>query len=569
MLLILISWLYIAWTIHLWGTAGNHVLRLKITLPIVQTTTGLALLTFFAGVWSIFGRLHWEFHSVLLMLNFIIAWRYSSEWITGIRQTIDRFISLNLFLKSYFIGIAVLILAQCASAPYVIDNESYYLQNIKWLNEYGMVKGLINLHFFLGQLSGWHIAQSALNFSFLYDRFNDLSALFLLYGVFFSAQQLQQYFESGKRHQLIVGLFPLASVLLFQFISAPSPDVVVYVLTFVIFFLFVDHYANPTKEVFAQLTLLVLFTLFIKNTAMTLALLPAFWFVVHFKSLKSSFPKIVLFCSATLGLFVAKNLIICGVPVFPSKLFSGAYFDYSLPVEIEHFYYEELKKYGYFLTTENYDSFSKWELFLRWLQLPKMNGLFNKLEIALLLIAPVFFLKIKEKAYRVLYFVLLIQMGLLFATSPQYRFFLNGILWLGCLGVSLFFYKRKTIHTLLLISAIPLLVFVFVPVNLNRFSNYKFMLALSHFESEYIISPHANSKYDMTFEKVSEGNLEYYSPINHDFFWGTYNGPLPTVNKDQVEYFKTYFHLIPQQRSTDLKDGFYSKKLPHDAKRTP
>ena len=569
MLLILISWLYIAWTIHLWGTAGNHVLRLKISLPIVQTTMGLVLLTFFAGTWAIFGRLHWEFHSVLLVLNFIIAWRYSSEWITGIRQTIQRFTSLNLFLKSYFIGIAVLILAQCASAPYVIDNESYYLQNIKWLNEYGMVKGLINLHFFLGQLSGWHIAQSALNFSFLYDRFNDLSALFLLYGVFFSVQQLQQYFESGKRHQLIVGLFPLASVLLFQFISAPSPDVVVYVLTFVIFFLFVEHYANPTKEVFAQLTLLVLFTLFIKNTAMTLALLPAFWFVVHFNSLKSSFPKIVLLCSATLGLFVAKNLIICGVPVFPSKLFSGNYFDYSLPVEIEHFYYEELKKYGYFLTTENYDSFSKWQLFLRWLQLPKMNGLFNKLGIALLLITPFFFLKIKEKAYRVLYFVLLIQMGLLFATSPQYRFFLNGILWLGCLGVSLFFYKRKTIHSLLLISAIPLLVFVFVPVNLNRFSNYKFMLALSHFEPEYTVYPHANSKYDMTFEKVSEGNLEYYSPINHDFFWGTYNGPLPTVNKDQVEYFKTYFHLIPQQRSTDLKDGFYSKKLPHDAKRTP
>ncbi len=569
MVLILISWLYIALTIHLWGTAGNQWLRLKITLPIVQTITGLALLTFFAGVWSLFGRLNWEFHSVLLVLNLIIAWRYSSEWITSIHQTIHRFTSLNLFLKTYFIGIAVLILAQCASAPYVIDNESYYLQNIKWLNEYGMVKGLINLHFFLGQLSGWHIAQSAFNFSFLYDRFNDLSGLFLLYGLGFSVNQLQQFFESGKRHALIVGLFPLGSVLLFQFISAPSPDVVVYVLTFVIFYLFVDQYANPTKEVFVQLTLLVLFTLFIKNTAMTLALLPAFWFVVHFKSLKSSFPKIALLCSATLGLFVAKNLIICGVPVFPSKLFSGAYFDYSLPVEIEHFYYEELKKYGYFLTTENYDSFSKWELFLRWLQLPKMNGLFNKLGIALLLIAPLFFLKIKEKAYRVLYFVLLIQMGLLFATSPQYRFFLNGILWLGCLGVSLFFYKRKTIHSLLLISAIPLLVFVFVPVNLNRFSNYKFMLTLSHFEPEYIFFPHANSKYDMTFEKIREGNLEYYSPTNHDFFWGTYDGPLPTVNKDQVEYFKTYFRLIPQQRSTDLKDGFYSKKLPHDAQRTP
>jgi hypothetical protein len=569
MVLILISWLYIVFTLHLWGTAGNHGLRLKITLPIVQTTVGLALLTFFAGVWSLFGRLNWEFHSALLLLNLGLAFVFKRQWIAGLHETKQRILHLSPFLKTYLLGMTLLIVAQCAAAPYVIDNESYYLQNIKWLNEYGMVKGLINLHFFLGQLSGWHIAQSALNFSFLFDRFNDLSGLFLLYGIGFSIQQLHQYFENGKRHALVVGLFPMASVLLFQFISAPSPDVVVYVLTFVIFYLFIENYSNPTKEIFVQLTLLVLFTLFIKNTAMTLALLPIFWFVVHFNTVKKVLPKTFVLCLATLGLFVIKNLIICGVPVFPSKLFSSNYFDYSLPVEIEHFYYEELKKYGYFLTTENYDSFSKWDLFLRWLQLPKMNGLFNKLGIGLLLVAPFFFLKIKEKAYRILYVVIVIQLGLLFATSPQYRFFLNGILWLGFLGLSLLFVQRKSIYTLLTISSLPLVFLVFVPVNLNQFSNYKFMLELSHFKPEYTIIPHGNSKYTMAFEKVKEGNLEYYSPINNTFFWGTYGGPLPTVNKDQVNYFKTYFNLIPQQRTSDLKDGFYSKKNTHDTQRTP
>jgi hypothetical protein len=569
MVLILLSWLYIAWTIHLWGIAGNQILRLSTKLPIVQTTTGFALVTFFAAVWSIFGRIHWEFHAVLFLTNlFFMGW-YKSDWIDDLHATKKRFIALPLFLKLYLFGMALLILAQCAAAPYVIDNESYYIQNIKWLNTYGMVKGLINLHFFLGQLSGWHITQSALNFSFLYDRYNDLSGLFLLYGIGFATQQINHYFTTKKSHALVVGLFPITGILLFQFISAPSPDIVVYVLTFVIFYLFIEEYSNPSRATFVQLTLLVLFTLFIKNTAMTLALLPIYWFIVHYQSLKQVFPKVFLLCTLTLGLFVVKNLIICGVPVFPSKLFSGAYFDYSLPVEIEHFYYEELKKYGYFLTTADYDYYSKWDLFVRWLQLPKLNGLFNTMGVVILFATPFLIFKIKENAYRVIYFILVIQMVLLFATSPQYRFFLNGILFLGCLWVSVLIYQRRAVYSLLILSSIPILLIVFLPVNLNRFSNYKFMMELSQFQSENIVFPHANSKYSLEFEKKHEGNLEYFSPKNSTFFWGTFNGPLPTVNKDQINYFKTYFHLIPQQRTAHIKDGFYSKHLTDDKQRTP
>ena len=569
MVLILLSWIYIAWTLQLWGIAGNQLLRLKITLPIVQTITGLALLTFFAGFWAIFGRINWEFHTILLLINLFFTRRYTSDWIEGLRNSKHQFMALPVLLKGYLVVMTLLVTAQCAAAPYVIDNESYYIQNIKWLNEYGMVKGLINLHFFLGQLSGWHIAQSALNFSFLYTRFNDLSGLILLYGIGFATQQINHYFATKKRHALIAGLFPVFGLLLFQFISAPSPDIAVYVFTFVLFYLFIDQYTAPSGETFLQLTLLVLFTLFVKNTALTLVLLPLFWFIVHFQSLQRVFLKAAVLCTITLGLFVVKNLIICGVPVFPSQLFSGMYFDYSLPKEIEHFYYEELKKYGYFLTTENYASFSKWDLFLRWLQLPKMNGLFNKLGIMLLLATPFLLIKIKEKAYRILYLVLVIQMAVLFSTSPQYRFFLNGILWLVCVWISIIIFHRKTINTLLIASCIPVVFIVFLPVNLNRYSNYKFMLELSHFEPKYTIFPHANSKYNPKFEKVNEGNLTYFSPIHHSFFWGTYNGPLPTVNKDQIDYFKTYFHLIPQQRTNALKDGFYSKHLNNEQQRTP
>lgn len=65
----------------------------------------------------------------------------------------------------------------------MIDNESYYIQTIKWLDKYGLVKGLANLHVYLAQQSGFHILEAALNFDSVYDRFNDLSAFYLLIGV--------------------------------------------------------------------------------------------------------------------------------------------------------------------------------------------------------------------------------------------------------------------------------------------------------------------------------------------------------------------------------------------------
>jgi len=36
---------------------------------------------------------------------------------------------------------------------------------------------------------------------------------------------------------------------------------------------------------------------------------------------------------------------------------------------------------------------------------------------------------------------------------------------------------------------------------------------------------------------------------------------LPCINTVQLDYFRQGFYYIPQQRSIDLKDGFYSQKV--------
>jgi hypothetical protein len=122
-------------------------------------------------------------------------------------------------------------------------------------------------------------------------------------------------------------------------------------------------------------------------------------------------------------------MIICGSPVFPSKLFASFTMDYAIPDSIESFYYDQLKYYGYFVDLQQYNSMSAFDLFLRWLSLPKLNGLFNKLSVLLIIITPFFIYKFQnKKAVWTLYILMVLQLIILFATSPQYRFFMNFIL---------------------------------------------------------------------------------------------------------------------------------------------
>lgn len=560
MFLIFLSWIYILFaTINL-GFLTNKIVALKNTNFVVTIILGLFTTTVIASIWAIFGRINVEFHVFYLLLNLIIVLKYKSEIKPLYSNFTKLFQQLKLPLKAYLIVITVLIIAQCASIPYVIDNESYYIQTIKWLNNYGFVKGLVNLHFFLGQVSGWHITQSVFNFSFIYKNFNDLSGFCLLLGNVFAIEKLNEYFTTSNKNYLIVGLLPLANLFFFQFISAPSPDIPVYVFTFILFYYFLENFKKLTIELFNLIIILILFLLYIKNTTLTFVLIPILLFIFNFKLLSKNLIKPILIAIVILSLFITKNMIICGSPVFPSKLFEITTLDYAIPDKIERFYYTELKFYGYFLTSEQYQSMTKLELFKQWLTLPKLNGLFNKISILLLLICPFFIYKWHhKKELWILYFLMIIQLILLFATSPQYRFFMNFILFFSMFCLVCLFQNKKAITFLLFASLLPTIIILFVPIDLNKFSNYRFMLEISNFSTKNSIFPYKNSKYNTAFEPIVNDNLKYNSPIENSFFWGTGDGDLPCVNKDQILYFERYFNCKPQLRTQNLKDGFYAK----------
>ena len=86
-------------------------------------------------------------------------------------------------------------------------------------------------------------------------------------------------------------------------------------------------------------------------------------------------------------------------------------------------------------------------------------------------------------------------------------------------------------------------------------------MTLAEFNSKNLLIPEKNSKNNTEYSKENMGGFEFYSPINNPFFWGTGNGNLPCVNKNQINYIREYYKYTPQLRTNKLKDGFKSLKI--------
>ncbi len=561
MLLILVSWLYISFiTINL-GCLFAKLLKVKNKDLSVTALLGLFSTTLLASFWAIFKNIGFEFHTCLLGITLVCSYFIRHDIKALLQTSLSNIKSLNPIIKIFLFLNSLLIIAQCATVPYVIDNESYYIQTIKWLNEYGLVKGVGNVHFFLAQTSGWHITQSAFSFSFLYPNFNDISGYCLLLGNIFCILKLNQYFIDKKFNNLVIGMLPLSNVFLFQFISAPSPDIPVYILSFIIFSYFLNSTAETYKNDFKIISIFIIYLIFIKTTAVALLLLPLIMLFSNHKKTLSTIIPLGITGMVTLVAFVVKNTIVSGYPLFP--IINIAYdCDWIIPKEIAQRYYDETKVYGYLLQKSVYSTMNYKQLLVRWLTLPKLHGLFNIIGIGLILITPIGIYKFKnEKKWWVLYLFMLLQMVLLFLSSPQYRFFMNTVLLFSFFFAALLFTSQKNLKILFTLSIVAAAYVLFIPIDLNKFAENKFALTTSNFKLKEIIIPHNNSKLNTEFEKITVNNFTFWSPLNNKFFWVSGNGPLPCVNKAQIYSFKKRYGVIPQMRGESLKDGFYAKKI--------
>ena len=147
MIVTAVSWIWIGISALLWGFAALSLLKkieqskyLSIYLVLVL---GLAALTVYSEVYSLFAGVNLMANAVVLVADIIIAVIMRRAVILQIKEWIKdaglaRIIAISL------IGMLVCLL----SAMVVTNGDSYlyHQQAIHWIYEYGVVKGLGNLH---------------------------------------------------------------------------------------------------------------------------------------------------------------------------------------------------------------------------------------------------------------------------------------------------------------------------------------------------------------------------------------------------------------------------------------
>ena len=560
MILILLSWLYIFFTAVSCGIAFSKVLRIRQLDVVITPILGLFSITLLASVWAFFAPIAVGFHAVLILLSVFFWYKNKTSFVLILENTIIQIKLFSYPFKILFVVSSLLVLAQSATLPFIIDNESYYIQTIKWLNEYGFVKGLANLHLFFGQTSGWHITQCVYSFSFLYDRFNDLNGFCMLLGNFFAFQKLHSYFSKGDRLDLLFGLLPLTYAFLFQFISAPSPDFPVYIFAFILFSIYLQPTVDENR--FTIIALLALFAFFIKVTAVILLLFPLILLLKHFAIVKKQLVSICWLGLLVFVLFVFKNIMLTGYPLFPLLCFRLCDLDYTVPSLIMDFFFSKSMMNSFYIDNAAFPGASLLDLAKHYFLYNGMAGYIGIASLLTLLTAPiVIFKKRLPKGIWSIYFAFLVLVVLLCFSSPQYRFYIYFTLFFLLLFLSLWISNPKWILRLYTLSMVLVGVLVFIPLSFGSLTANALLSQNSSFHLKDILIPEPNSKWNPEYKGGSVGNMSYHSPVDTSFFWVTGNGDLPCVNDVQLKYFEQGFFYIPQQRSSDLNDGFYTQKV--------
>lgn len=537
MIPILVSWLIMAAFFGVWGTALSKWLRLELPVGAIFLVGMMAQTALLTGA-AFFHPVDGSLFAINTLVTSILAYffRYNIlNNLSGLRQAWGNFGRTEWLV----VGLALVVtLWKSAQLPFVIDNDTYYLQTIKWLHEYGLVKGLANLNVAFGQTSPWQILQSGFDFPFMGWPLNDLNGFVFIVFVWIVLKLKQ---EVTIRYVL------LFSVIILQFVSAPSPDLPVILSLF----LALTAYSKGNPK---WVALLVIYAVFLKITALPFALL-----LVWIMWKREISVRFVLCASLPfLILWIAKNMWLTGYPLFPSTM-GGMGFDWTVPKSVASSLSDMVRNHE-FRGQPHYRTLGWSGRLLAWAQTGGLERVFNWGMLLALVTAP--FLRWREVRFRPIFSVCLMHFAFILTVSPQYRFFLPEFIFLWVVIIGILVQKthiNKTISTALLVAA--LIVPLALPVLLGGrplTGNGK-MAINDRYALGLIVWPDSVTRFPgLSFEEERVGNLRYWTPPKDAFFHTTGNGPLPCTNRRIIQSSARKYGVIPQLRTHRLGDGFHS-----------
>ncbi len=478
--------------------------------------------------------------------------------------------NLYLFIKQqrWFEKIAICtvlipILYQSAQPGKINDMGMYYMQTMQWMHGFGLVKGLANIHPAMGLGSAWHSLTVLFDpFSIGFDHRWQINAVLVFVFILF------YWFEAHQSKSLFLLVsFVLCMPISFLYLTAPSPDLPLLLLTTVLFYWV---WFDFEKLHWFILLLLAVFLFACKPPAFIPVLMALLVFIRRLKSTK----KRILFICMSLCLcstVLYRNYILSGYLLYPYNKPDISNAPWKVPQDWNQAYRTGIISWG--LT----DRFDKATLVRAgktgenrlpvWLGRVGYKGLFNKaiflnflITIGIILISTFKTnAKLGKQNYLLLIGFLLIQTAEWLLLS-QYRLMLPSFVILS--GLNLYFAKDLFFSTnSIVIKPVSILAYLNLLFCILAFAPFRFLTKTSRnqsitqsngFQANFLIQPFSGS-IGNKIDSVALGQYYVHFYSNQVYCWDC---PVPCQSKSHRNYLHNNFGYVLVPLGPEISDGF-------------
>ena len=352
MLFVGISYLYIGVTSFLLGFGIRMFVKKYLNYEIKENTSliyaGLGAATVYAGIYSLFSGVSLGANIGMLLLCGGVLLLGKEELISFGKQW-TRNSSKG---KILFLGIMLLVFAYGGSRGYLhFDSGLYHAQSIRWIEEYGVVPGLANLHCRLAYNSSAFVLTALYSMKFLVGRSLHTVAGFMALVLAVKGLDVIKVFSRKKvlvSDFLKVAMLFYISIIYTEMMS-PASDYFAMLFLFYVVVTWVELEERKEESItpFGMLCVLLAVNVAIKLSAAIMLLLVIKPAVVLLK--EKRYGQIAIYLvMGILAVFpyLARNVILSGWLVYPFPAIDLFTFDWKIPAGEARYDAEEIKVYA-------------------------------------------------------------------------------------------------------------------------------------------------------------------------------------------------------------------------------
>ena len=352
MISVFFSYLYIAITTLVMGIGMGIFTKKYLGYEIKEITSliyaGLGAVTVYSGIYSLFSGVSMGANLGMLFICIVIA-------MIGKKELIEFYQKQKTNItkgKIIFLILLLLVFSYGASRGYLhFDSGLYHAQSIRWIEEYGVVPGLANLHCRLAYNSSAFTLTALYSMEFLIGQSLHTVAGFMAMVLCAKGFSVVSVFSRKKVRVsdfVKIALLFYISIIYSEMMS-PASDYFAMLFLFYIVLRWIELEESGEKNIasYSMLCVLLAVTVTVKLSAAIMLLLVLKPAVVLIKEKK--YGQIVLYLfMGIIAMFpyLARNVILSGWLVYPFPGIDLFSFDWKIPAGEAAYDAEEIKVYA-------------------------------------------------------------------------------------------------------------------------------------------------------------------------------------------------------------------------------